>query len=580
MCRPGETQRSDVSTETNRGKLIANFVFGQLLEDDDEMYIYVKLTEAAFLGDVKTFEVYGSGDIRKRNLPIRKSLFAHVPPYIIFRQYDSNSSIGLPATITKHLSWRSNSRYRVPRMVRKTVAKSGFGFSRLNVNWSGFWGLPLPSVQTKTLKAFQKINYFPGTVELGRKDRLWRNINRMIQRFGCSDFDFTPKTYVLPEDEQRFRRFSARHNGVWITKPPSGSSGQGIRVVSKLSEVPTKCHLVVQRYINRPRLIQGMKFDLRLYVLVTSVDPLIVYLYSEGIVRFATSKYLNDVDHLYDRYMHLTNTSVNKSSPMFRANGSVEKCKGSIWSLTSLWSYLSGRERADIPKLWERIKDIVIKTILSAESTIVDSSESALPSSYNAYQLLGFDVLLDHQLKPWLLEVNNYPSMGPDTPLCSIVKRKLARDILNLAGFHIPDLVPPEDRQRLMERYKLSLICHDERFYKSKLTKVEIEKQYQFVNVKERGEYFPNILDNLTPDDVRHLVRYEDEATQAGNFEKIFPTKYTNEYERFFEKPRYYNRLLDAWEEVYGSNRKAGISRLQKLCIEKFHLLKIETINP
>merc|ERR1719356_2007208 len=69
---------------------------------------------------------------------------------------------------------------------------------------------------------------------------------------------------------------------------------------------------VVQRYVDRPLLLHGRKFDLRLYVVVTSYDPLKVYLNSEGLVRLATEEYSSSPNTIRRRMMHLTNYSVNK----------------------------------------------------------------------------------------------------------------------------------------------------------------------------------------------------------------------------------------------------------------------------
>lgn len=71
-------------------------------------------------------------------------------------------------------------------------------------------------------------------------------------------------------------------------KPASSSCGRGIKVINKNSHVRKRHGYLVSKYIGKPHLINGFKYDLRLYVCVTSFDPLKIYIYKEGLVRFAT----------------------------------------------------------------------------------------------------------------------------------------------------------------------------------------------------------------------------------------------------------------------------------------------------
>lgn len=96
-------------------------------------------------------------------------------------------------------------------------------------------------------------------------------------------------------------------------KPKASSQGKGITVVSSFDEVPRGAGLksmIVQQYIQNPLLIDGFKFDLRVYVALTSVNPLRLYVYDEGLVRFASERY--DTQNLKNVFCHLTNYSVNK----------------------------------------------------------------------------------------------------------------------------------------------------------------------------------------------------------------------------------------------------------------------------
>jgi len=92
-------------------------------------------------------------------------------------------------------------------------------------------------------------------------------------------------------------------------------------MVSDLKQVSKHEACVISRYIDNPLILYGHKFDLRLYVVVTSFDPLRVYIYREGLVRFASEKYSNqDIVSDEAKYSHLTNYSINKKNENYVQN--------------------------------------------------------------------------------------------------------------------------------------------------------------------------------------------------------------------------------------------------------------------
>jgi hypothetical protein len=107
-------------------------------------------------------------------------------------------------------------------------------------------------------------------------------------------------------------------------------------MVDDISEVPLNESLVISKYIDNPLLLNGLKFDLRIYVLVTSVEPLRIYIYNEGLVRFASEPY-NINSTKTNMYSHLTNYSINKKSEYFIHNKDAnERDFGNKWSLSAL----------------------------------------------------------------------------------------------------------------------------------------------------------------------------------------------------------------------------------------------------
>nr|XP_023397202.1 tubulin polyglutamylase TTLL4 isoform X3 [Loxodonta africana] len=461
-----------------------------------------------------------------------------------------------------------------PNIVKQTIGRSHFKISKRNDDWLGCWGHHMKSASFRSIREHQKLNHFPGSFQIGRKDRLWRNLSRMQSHFGKKEFSFFPQSFILPQDAKLLRKAwenSSRQK--WIVKPPASARGIGIQVIHKWSQLPKRRPLLVQRYLHKPYLISGSKFDLRIYVYVTSYDPLRIYLFSDGLVRFASCKYSPSMKSLGNKFMHLTNYSVNKKNVEYQANADETACQGHKWALKALWNYLSQKGiNSDV--IWEKIKDVVVKTIISSEPYVTSLLKMYVRRPYNCHELFGFDVMLDENLKPWVLEVNISPSLHSNSPLDISIKGQMIRDLLNLAGFVLPsaeDILSSSSSSSSSTTSLTSTPRDKFRVASEHVTAQKMKKAYYLTQKTPDQDFYASVLDVLTPDDVRVLVEMEDEFSRRGQFERIFPSRISTRYLRFFEQPRYFNILTTQWEQKYHSNKLKGVDLLRSWCYKGFH---------
>nr|XP_054767085.1 tubulin monoglutamylase TTLL4-like [Lytechinus pictus] len=259
--------------------------------------------------------------------PLSASLFSKVPPTINFVG-DNQTVVSLPWELRKLLKWRMSP--ITPHVVKNCIARSGFRATKKANEWLGYWGKHMKASGFKSIREYQKVNHVPGSFQIGRKDRLWRNLHRMQLHYGKKDYNFFPQTYVLPFDLKLLKRAweDGGQKQKWILKPPASARGIGIKVIHKWSQIPRRRAVVVQRYLAKPYLINGSKFDLRIYVYVSSYDPLRIYIFSNGLARFATMKYSSSMKSLSNKFMHLTNYSINKKNTDFTPNSDSTACQG------------------------------------------------------------------------------------------------------------------------------------------------------------------------------------------------------------------------------------------------------------
>ncbi|VDM10772.1 unnamed protein product [Wuchereria bancrofti] len=320
----------------------------------------------------------------------------------------------------------------------KTILHS-YGFeqcSSRNSNCNIIWtGSHLKPHVLRSMASWQRVNHFPRSFLLTRKDKLYECLGRAQTLFGNS-YNIIPEFFVTPKDYQKFiDHFNAQSHGLkpFIVKPVASSRGNGIFIIQSPEGIPLGSPMLVSRYIENPYLVNGYKFDLRLYVLVTSFCPLVAYMYSEGLARFASEKYSNSAKSYEQHFSHLTNYSLNKNNGKFVRNESADtEDSGHKWTLGALLRKLQNNG-IDTNLLMVRVEDVVLKALFSVQGQIAAASKNVIHSKC-CFELFGFDILIDSSLKPWLLEVNLSPSLSCDTPLDLQLKSSLVCNVLTLAA--------------------------------------------------------------------------------------------------------------------------------------------------
>mmetsp|Transcript_1968 Transcript_1968/g.4897 ORF Transcript_1968/g.4897 Transcript_1968/m.4897 type:complete len:638 (+) Transcript_1968:482-2395(+) len=299
----------------------------------------------------------------------------------------------------------------------------------------------------RTIYPVQRVNHFPNMKQLYLKDCLADNLFKLFTELGAATQPIAPLSWCVPRQlkelgahvrAMRARAGAADSSPVYIVKPAGGLQGHGIRLTEDPLEnegVKSGRNMVVQHYIDPPLLLDGFKFDLRLYVLVLSVDPLKVYVYNDGLVRLCTTKYAPPASSksMADRNAHLTNYSLNKKSKNF-----VKGPDGSKRALKDVFATLKANG-TDVDRLWTATIEVINTAILAVLPKLRHAYRKVVPkgstlhlSTSTCYEVLGFDVMYDADLRPWLIEVNHAPSFRGGAKVDGRIKAGVIRQTLRM----------------------------------------------------------------------------------------------------------------------------------------------------
>ena len=400
-------------------------------------------------------------DKEKEALRLEEQLRLHTA---IVAQWQQRKHRALPSPTPASLSLHPHAHptVRFKTLFRNTILsvfrERGWAESTDEVEWDVHWTSKewtkgvLPKIH---LLPHQRINHFRNYYELTRKDLLIKNLKRQrngLLRAGRTSeaalLSFFPDTFNLPSEYllfvDAFRRGGMGAEGPmgnsWIMKPIGSSQGKGIFLVNRLHQVAEWSSTVgpavgadedgggveryiVQRYIGDPLLIGGKKFDLRLYVLVTCYHPLTAYMHRQGFARFSSTRYSTLRGELGNSFVHLTNVAIQKTGDDY------DERSGGKWDVAGLRRYLLSSRDSDgavhaVDECFAAISSLVVHSLLSVQPLMI--------ADPHCFELYGYDVLLDAQLKPWLIEVNASPSLSANTAADEAMKKEMLHDVFHV----------------------------------------------------------------------------------------------------------------------------------------------------
>lgn len=258
-----------------------------------------------------------------------------------------------------------------------------------------------------------------------------------------------PESYAMPGGTAAWRGAAAADPDVaWLRKPKAGSKGEGIALVTEANPMRTGPDWLVQRYVSNPFLLPDHHFKhvLRVYVLITCLDPLIAYVHRNGVVKFTSRTFTMETSSRDDPVVHLTNPPIQEQN---------HEVPDPVRTLEIIEYLARLRDLGiDAAALWGRIRTMLQAMLDALRGPVVWMTSAFTSTPSSCFELLGCDVLIDSDLHPWLMECNMSPSLGleanpgPHREPQRKAKREVVTDMLRLIGAELEafETAPYPDR--------------------------------------------------------------------------------------------------------------------------------------
>lgn len=279
-----------------------------------------------------------------------------------------------------------------------------------------------------------RINHLPGSYVIVSKDQVYKTIVELQNNFGKAVYDFIPRQFVLPEQKDEFidafkkrakknvprsrARTDPDYGKRWLVKSQGHRGVRFFTGLEDLDNILTTKDMVAQCI--EPFLIGGHKFDIGLYVAITSIDPLRIYVYENALLRICKLPYPKHLDETADKESYVVVDYLppwenNALRRYYRQIPSASHEGTNHFHVLKQYMDSQGIDAIDFER---SIYSSVVKMITGNRHHFLKSLgyyQKTYPrsnfSAQNFFEMWRFDFMVDDTGKPWLMEVNQSPNL-------------------------------------------------------------------------------------------------------------------------------------------------------------------------
>ena len=276
------------------------------------------------------------------------------------------------------------------------------GFVRTNYSvdsdWSLLWAHDYPFTKIRStvmaMKPHQRVNKFPGSGFVTNKVNL-----------ATSGLEHVPRAFHIPDEVDDLKAYASANPKKMFVQKNSNHRGIKIETIENLDLGRAKSF--VQEFVDDPFLVDGYKFDIGVYTMVTSIDPLRIYVFEgDVLLRFCPEKYYPFDPENKDKYVvH------DDYRPTWKVPTLAKLYSDLGYSFKETLNTHIRAEGKDPERMWEQVYDVIRNVYKRKEKSFADALKK-YPHKRAFFEMVRFDFVLDAQLNVYLMEANMSPNLS------------------------------------------------------------------------------------------------------------------------------------------------------------------------